>query len=228
MKKRDSLTAAELAAQLANDPDYQSKLAAQNERAAAILAEVKPILADLEALGISVNSIDELRLAYSALPESVVKVLVRWMNRLSIPSLQESIVRELASVQEPFDVRPLLQLFERTTSDSLRWAIANTLAELRPLDARDWVINALGTSKYGRAREMLLLALARIAPSSVANPVLVTYLEEMPGHVALGLAESGGRLEAELLERQARTEHGWVLQELTRAISMIGTRLNAG
>jgi hypothetical protein len=71
---------------------------------------------------------------------------------------------------------------------------------------------------------MLLLALARIAPRDVANPVLLRHLDEMPGHVALGLAESGGMAEAEALRHKATREKGWVRKELQRAIRRIEKR----
>jgi hypothetical protein len=227
MKKRETLTAAEFAAQLANDSEYQAKVAAQKEHAAVIEAEAKPILADLAAVGVNIGSIDELRRSYAALPRPVVDVLLRWLGQLSNPALQEAIVRDLAGVQEPFDVHPLLTLFEQTASQSVRWAIANTLAELRPLDAREWVIGALDRAEFGRAREMLPLALARIAPSGVANAVLVKHLDDMPAHVAIGLAESGGPAEAELLRRKANSEKGWIRKELTRAIRKIERRFKA-
>jgi len=224
MKNKQKLTAAELSESLASDPVYQGKLVAQNQRAAEVEAASAPLLADLAAVGFSVNSVDELR-AHSPIPSPAAQVLLRWLGRLSIPALQDAIVRDLAYVEEPFDVRPLLVLFEQTASDSLRWAIANTLAELRPLDAREWVISTLNNREYGRAREMLPLALARIAPSNVANTVLLKHLDEMPGHVALGLAESGGLVEADVISRRALSEKGWIRKELERAARKIRKRV---
>jgi hypothetical protein len=224
VKKRQTLTAAEFAAQLATNPEYQAGIAAQAARAAAIEAEAQPIVADLRAAGFSVSSVGELRLRYMPLPGTAVGILLRWLPRVTAAPLQDAIARDLANVTEPFNVQPLIALFERTSSESLRWSIANTLAELRPLDARGWIIQALERPEYGRAREMLLLALARIAPRDVANPVLLRHLDEMPGHVALGLAESGGMAEAEALRHKATREKGWVRKELQRAIRRIEKR----
>ena len=224
MKKRQPLSADQFAAQLAANPEYQAGLAAQEKRADAIEAEAQPVVAELRAAGFTVSSIGELRRSYGPLPTTAVQILLRWLPRVAAFSLQEAIARDLAYVIDPFDVRPLLALFEDTSSESLRWAIANTLAELRPLDARDWVITALEHREYGRAREMLPLALARIAPRDVANPILLNHLEEMPAHVALGLAESGGPIEAAELKRAAEREKGWIRKELQRAIKEIEKR----
>jgi hypothetical protein len=224
VKKRQTLTAAEFAAQLAANPEYQAGLAAQQQRAAAIEAEAQPVVADLRAAGYAVNSIGDLRRSYGPLPPAAVQILLRWLPRISPSPLQDAIVRDLAYVTEAFDVRPLLLLFEETSSESLRWAIANTLAELRPLDARGWIIAALQNREYGRAREMLPLTLARIAPRELANPILLEHLDEMPGHIALGLAESGGLPEAAVLRRKAAGETGWIRKEIQRAIRKIERR----
>jgi hypothetical protein len=224
MKKRRALTTEEFAAQLAANAEYQAGLAAQEERAAAIEAEAQLILAELREVGFAVSSLGELRQRYGPLTTEAIRVLLRWLPHVTALSIQEAIVRDLAYVTETFDVRPLLTVFERTSSESLRWAIANTLAELRPLDARSWVTQALGRREFGRAREMLPLALSRIAPREIANAILLEHLDEMPGHVALGLAESGGPAEAEVLRRKAAGEKGWIRKELERAIRKIEKR----
>jgi HEAT repeat protein len=225
--KNRKLTAAEFAAELEKDPAYQAKLAKQRERASQIEATERLVLNELAAVGFSVDSLADLRLHHLPLPPEIVSVLLTWLPRLEEPAVQEAIARDLAQVQEPFDVTPLLELFERTASESVRWAIANTIAELRPLDSRDWVIRALERRDFGRSREMLPLALARIAPSNVANRVLRAHLDEMPGHVALGLAESGGPEELEVLRQKAQDSKGWVRKELQRAIKKIEKRVGA-
>ena len=214
-------------AELADDSEYQSKLAAQRDRADAVRATEALIMRDVEAVGHSATSLADLRRRLLPLPPEVVQVLAGWLQRTSDATVQEEIVRSLASVEESFDVSPLLTLFERAESESLRWAIANTVAELRPLDARSWVIESLGRRDLGRAREMLPLALARIAPPNVANHVLVEYLAEMPGHVALALAESGGAAERQQLEDQLPTAKKWEKREIQRAIKAIQRRLKA-
>lgn len=227
-KKGRKLTAAEFAAELERDPEYQAKLAAQRERAVSTQAAEQLVLGDLVAAGYPVSSLAQLRREYRPLPPEAVAVLLEWVPKMSDVAIQEAMVRDLANVQEPFQVQPLLSLFERTESESLRWAIGNTIAELRPLDARDWVIAMLANRGHGRGREMLPLALARIASQSKANEVLRIYLDEMPGHVALGFAESGGPAELELVRQRAKGQKGWVRKELDRAARKIAKRVSEG
>lgn len=225
MKKGKRVTAEELVAQLAADPEYQAGLERKRRRASEIVAAEQPILADLRAAGYPVDSLDEIVERYAPLPGALCSVLLSWLEKTRDPWIQEWIVRSLMHVAEGFDVRPLTGLFEMTESDSLRWAIANTLAELRPLDAREWLIEALARHEYGRSREMLPLAVARTAPPSVANKVLLSYFDEMPGHVALGLAESGGSDELDFLREKAPSTKGWVRKEIDRAVRKIAKRL---
>lgn len=224
MKRVKSVTAEELVARLASDSKYQAALAAQRQRAMEIQVAEEPILRALSAAGYPGEAIEDIVRRHTPLSAGLCQILLDFLQRTGELRIQETIVRSLALTATPFDVRPLIDLFEQTSSASLRWAIANTLAELRPLDARDWVIAALDRVEYGRAREMLPLALARIATTRVANEVLLRHLDELPAHVALGLAESGGAAEVNALKRKAQTEKGWVRKEIERAIRKIEKR----
>jgi len=53
------------------------------------------------------------------------------------------------------------------------------------------------------------LAAARTNPPDTANPVLLRLLDELPGHAALGLAESGTLSELPALERAYKSTTGW-------------------
>lgn len=223
-KKRARITAAEFVEQLKDDAQYQSAMVAQRQRAFRIRAEAELPLGELHSRGYPAESLSELRQKYVPLPTEIVEILLKWLPLLAEPALQEQIVRNLVNVEAPFDPGVLIRLFESTLSEAVRWAIANTLAELRPLSAREWVIDALRNRQYGRAREMLPLALARIAPSDEANRVIAEVFDEMPAHAAIGLAESGGALELELIKARTECEKGWVRKELQRAAKRIERR----
>lgn len=225
MTKRKKLTAEEFAEALKTDTRYQDDLAHRARHAAVVEREGGLVIADLARAGVDVSSLEELESAAAGFSSEAVEILLRWLPKLSAPSLQTAIVRCLASVDESFDIQPLLALYASTSSASVRWAIGNAIAEIRPLEAKGWVIDALARTDYGRAREMLPLALARIAPSEVANVVLMRYLEEMPGHVAMGLAESGGNEEARRLTAMVPATKGWVRKEIQRAIRSIERRV---
>ena len=152
----------------------------------------EPILRDIErATGNTITSLAALPLQNAPLSAAVVDILLKWLRQVEQEEIQEAIVRSLAVSGVEFDGAILVELFENTSSDLFRWAIANTIAEARPAGITDWLLRVVSDSRYGDARQMLLLAVARLAPTSVANKVLWEVFDELPGHAADGLAESG-------------------------------------
>jgi hypothetical protein len=223
--KKGKISAAELAAQLAADPQYQAKLRAQQAVSAEIGRAEQAVLGALANRGYRAASIQELLAKHTPLSRDLVEAILAVMQVTSESNVLERLVRALGAAREPFDARALTQLFERTDSEHLRWAIANTLAEVRPLKIHNWLLGAIRQPGYGRGREMLTLAVARTIPPKVANQVLVELLAEMPGHAALGLAESGGGDELGELELAYAAARGWEKEQIGRTIAIIKRRL---
>ena len=228
MKKRNGwISAAELAARLEQDTAYQNDEAQRNqarvEREIQIRELTGPILADLRNLGVVVEEWNELVNRYAPLSVPVTRVLLSWLPRTEDVGVQEMIVRALAAASPThrFDGGPLATVFNETSSDSLRWAIANTLAVVRAEHIEGWIVTALQRPGSGKAREMLCIAAARLLKPEIANPLLISLLREMPGHAALGLAISGSKRELVPLESQLRNTKGWARREVEKAISAI-------
>ena len=219
------MNAKDWAERLRADPVYQAKLSEQAERAGSVRAEEGELLRILASRGYPADSLEELAERYRALPEDLSRALVECLAVATDGTLQESIARVLGAAGKSFDARPLVQLFESTSSTSLRWAIANTLAELAPLETGAWLLDALKNPGYGKAREMLALAVARTSTASEANPVLLSLLDDMPGHAALALAECGTAKELRILEGRLAYAKGWVKKEIEKAIRAISRRL---
>lgn len=97
---------------------------------------------------------------------------------------------------------------------------------LHPLNRiTDWLIGVVQDPAYGNARQMLCLAVARLASEPMANDVLVSIFDQLPGHVAMALAKSGGRRELKLL-REMRTKYkGWIRKGIDKAVRAIAKRL---
>ena len=230
MKKTRNPTAQELLARLRQDREF---LANEERRAKKkALREAKhhdierPVLADLESLGIKVPSIHDLVRDYAPLEPEVSNLLLRWIPLIKNESVKEQLVRALAASAEPFDGRPLIDALENTQSEELRWAIANTIAEGRPYGVADWLMSVVPDPSYGKAREMLLLAIARLVLNRQANDVLLDVFDQLPGHAAIALAESGDLRELEALKEKRDKYNGWVREEIDRAIDSIARRLN--
>jgi hypothetical protein len=224
-RKKGSLTAEEFGRQLASNAEYQARLAAQAARAREIEKRVQPVLDDLRELGFVASSLAEFVRAYAPLPTEASAALLKHLRAADDDSLREPIVRALGGAGEGFDPTALRDLFEATTSEGLRWAIANTMAELRPLLLRDWLGRALMTVRYGKAREMLAVAVGRTLPAAEACHLLMEVYDQLPGHVAMALAECGGAAEAAFLRTRQPASAGWVKKEIDGAIKMIEKRI---
>src|SRR5713101_2077854 len=224
MKKNRPMTAEEFAAQLKADPAYQAKL----EQQAAITARIQQaegaLMKALSAKGYSAASLDELVRKHAPLRRDLADALVESLQEVSDANVQEAVVRALGAAREEFDAAPLMDLFEQSDSATLRWAIANTLAEARPTKLGNWLIRAVQDNRYEKAREMLALAAARTNPPEVVNRVLVRLLDELPGHAALALAETGGPRELDALRRAYASATGWEREQIGRTMNMIERR----
>lgn len=223
-KDRNRPSAAEAMERMKADPAYRAKLEAQEKRAAKVQALEEELLRELATLGFPAVSLRALLEQYAPLPTPLSEALASRVVGIKEPVIQESVVRALGAARTPFDVQPLVRLFEVTNSDSLRWAIANTFAEVRPLLIRDWLLRALLDPRSGKAREMLALAVARTSSPSEANRALAGLLDEIPGHAAIALAESGGPQELVLLRAKAPKTKGWVKKEIEKAMRAISRR----
>lgn len=231
VKYKHPMTAAELLARLDKDPDYQRRKAEKQQRRAirnARLSEaLHPVLVDLAGVGVEAESIHEMVKRYAPLPPHVVEVLLKWLPRVEPDRFKGPLISALGAADKPFDGRPLVHCFERDKYDSLlRWPIANTMALARPFGISEWLETAVTNPLFGNARQMLVLALARLAPRETSLPILVPLLDELPGHVASALAEVGGATELKELQARARTvDKDWEREAIADAIRTIAKRL---
>ncbi|HTE47908.1 MAG TPA: hypothetical protein VK636_21885 [Gemmatimonadaceae bacterium] len=226
--KRKPVSAGEFMAELNADPAYEERRFAQEEaqtaRIHAVAAITAPLLDELAANGYSITGLHELAQRYAPLPASVVAALLDWLPRVGDPGVQEEIVRALAAANAPFPGVVLTELFEATPVELLRWAIANTIAEARPTGVDTWVAQALLNEQYGRAREMLTLAAARLVDRENANAILQSLLDEFPLHVPMALGEIGDERAARLLEARLEGAKGAQRKELESALRRIRKR----
>jgi hypothetical protein len=224
-KDKDRRSAKRLLEEARADPAYRARLESKLAQANRVLAAEQQLLHDLATMGYRAESLQALIDQHAPLPAALAEALVQRIQTTHETSIQESLVRALGAARAPFDVQPLLRLFEETNSEALRWAIANTFAEVRPLVIRDWLLRALQSPATGRAREMLALAVARTSPAEEANRALLGLIEELPGHVAIALGESGGPKELALLQAHLPKTKGWVKKEIEKAMRKIAKRL---
>jgi hypothetical protein len=223
--KRKTTSAAAFMAELNADPVYEERRYAQEQAQAArdrAVAEIaRPLLRELAIAGAPVTALHELPARYAPLPSSIVRVLLDWLPRIPDAHVQEQMIRALAAAKDPFAGTVLVELFDASQIELLRWAIANTIAEARPTGIAAWVAQALVDKRNGKAREMLALASARLLDRARATLLLQSMLDELPLHAAKALGEVGDEAVARVLEERLRKAKGVQRKELEHAIRKI-------
>ena len=230
MTRDKSKSAADFLTALNADPAYVKKRGAQEDarvlREAEISLITQPPLQELGAAGYSVASLDELLTGYAPLPPAIVTLLLESLSEVADTAVQEQMVRALGASANAFDGTSLIAIFQNTHSPGLQYAIANTMAQADVRGVAYWILDAVQNPAHRTARQMLVLGAARRNSPTLANPVLLGLLDDLPRHVALALAESGQRRELEALERKYPTTTGWEKQQIGRAISAVNRRLS--
>ena len=209
MNKDDWMRADELMAKLEADPQYQHRAAARQSEAEARAREAeessRPVLKVLEGMGYRASSVSELPQRYAPLPGPLVNVLLRAVEEVRSEAVLDEIVRALGAAGVQFDGSTLASLFDRTDSQPLKWAIANTLAAGRAQGIGQWVLVRLRDPAAGKAREMLAHA----------------ALAEMPGHAAMALRQLGDRRALDPLRASRESALDWERLEIVKAIRAI-------
>ena len=154
-KYKDSMTAGELMKQLTSDPAYLQMRAGKDEKRRLLEKELdainRPILDRLELAGFPANSFQELIKKFAPLPESAVSILMDVLKHCAEMRVQESLIRALGAANQPFDGRPLIECFNATQNESLRFAILNTIALTAPHSIEDW-LNEAKENQYLREK----------------------------------------------------------------------------
>ncbi|TME54493.1 MAG: HEAT repeat domain-containing protein [Chloroflexi bacterium] len=185
----------------------------------------QPIVEDLRAQGYPVDTVADLLNKRMRYPDAI-PTLLRWLPRIKDPAVKEDIVRALSVPwARPAAALPLIHEFREASDDSefgLRWTIANALAVVADDSVFEEVASLLRNKEYGRAREMLALALGNMKTPRAVD-VLIESLQdpELAGHAVKAL----GKLKAKKAESAIRPftshEKAWVRAEAKKALASI-------
>jgi HEAT repeat protein len=221
-------SAVELMRELERDPEYRAK--AQDREAQRVRnaenyhAAAQGLLDDLAAAGITVDTIADLRPRKRDYPRAL-PILLHWLSRVSDPAVREDIVRTLSVPYARSAALSLIQEFKRTTDPSiegLRWAIANALAVVADDTVFGELEELVRDKRWGKAREMLALALGNIQ-NPRAIPLLLELLddEETVGHAAMALGKLKALAARSRLEALTRHRKAWIRKEATKALAIL-------
>jgi hypothetical protein len=212
--------AAELRLSLDRRRDLKRRDAVREEQVVEAREAQRELIADLAEHGIHVEDIREIR-AGSSEYRKATPILVKWLQAADSLSLKEAIVRALTSEQVDHDVAAdLLEEFRKSEDGNLRWLIGNAVSLIAEPSLGSELAAIAAESRYGRSREMVVVALGRLEPS----PDLVSLLRrltedpEVAGHAAMALGSLGTREADEELRRLLSDKRGWVRAEAQRAL----------
>jgi hypothetical protein len=226
-------TAAELMAELQQDPEYvareRSPRQQQQENVQLYASAAEPVLADLEEGGFHVQSVGELRQS-GAHYRKAIPTLLRWLPLVSYPPLKEDIVRALSVPwARPGASRALIEEFRRADDEAsagLSWAIANALEVVADDDVLDDLVRLVRDPGYGKAREMLALALGNMkSPRAVSVLRELLRDDELVGHAVMALGKLGAAAALPDLEGLVQHPKKWVREEARSALARTRSRL---
>ncbi len=163
---RKPQTAAELIAELSRDPNFVANKRRRDEEEMQILAtlkeEEKPLLSDLESVGVSVGTVWDLVNTRKPYPIAI-SILTR---HLSLPynlRIKEGIARALTVAYGGSDtLRALMEEFKRQNDNSevsLKWVLGNAIAACATSADADMLIDLVIDRSNGKARAMIISAL---------------------------------------------------------------------
>jgi hypothetical protein len=233
-KRRNPKTAAELLAELNNDPEYlklrAEKRQEHSERFGEVEQQIASVVQDLRARGYKVDGLDQLWTSKTEYKEAV-PVLVDWLRKLQSPRAKEAIVRALSVPWAKEADKALIKEFEEapiTEESGLKWAIGNALSVIVNEGMAADIIRLSLEPKHGSARQMIVLALANIKQQRAVE-VLRKCLqdEQVSGHAVMALGRISGPEVIEQIEPFLRHPKPWIREEAARAIAEIKSRNDA-
>jgi hypothetical protein len=195
-KKKEPITAAELIAKLANDPEYQRRMQEKEkkwaERRKALYEEEVPLVKDLVETGITVvlnsipgeeylgppRSISDLVNTRSRYPEAIPVLVKHLRLGYSLP-IRKSIIRSLITPDSKGNAGILIELFESESDceSELKWLIGLAIAEAAIETDADKIIELANNPIHGNARQNLPLGLTH-ANKEKALPVLEEWTDD--------------------------------------------------
>jgi HEAT repeat protein len=186
----------------------------------------RALIEELRAVGVPVKSLsDLLNRSY----REAVPVMLDWLRHIDkVPvadraKLREMLVRCLSvPVARGVAAPVLIEEFQQARDTSglgIRWVIANALSVVADETVFDDLVTIARDRSYGRAREMLMLAIAR-TENPKAVDVLLELLndDEVAGHAVMALGNLGERKARPAVEQFLEHPKPWVREEAKKAL----------
>jgi HEAT repeat protein len=181
---------------------------------------VAPLLKDLTARGVRVDSIVEVRRDRATF-RSVLPVLLDWFRRTDNLELKGELAGVLATPwAKPSAAGALIEGFRSVDDDSVRWSIGRALSDVA-IDAElGAIIELVEDRSYGRSREMLALALGKLKDARAVD-VLIGLLDDadVVGHAVIALGKLRASRARGQVEALLRHEKAWIRRAAKTAVA---------
>ena len=215
------------------------------------LEAAQPLLQELADAGFPVETLDDLRHRGKSW-EAAIPVLSRWLLKVDDLNLKESVVRCLsvpwskdgaiaalieefrkyAVVPQPPNIWVGKQLRRYSDEEqrnarawSVAWAIGNALSIANINGFENQIIELSKSTKYGMARQMLVLGLGRIRSKEAESTALALLKDEdVRLHAIIALGKMKSRRAVPALEALRCDKEPTVRREVRRALAQIATR----
>lgn len=183
------------------------------------------IVSNFNDLGIPITKLDELWLKPFN-NKYTVSIIMGWLPKIDDLGVKETLIRALAV---PWARRPdlsvcLIEEFRKQKGSLLgyEWAIANTLEVIAGKEVKDDLIELISDKDYGKAREMLVVALGNIHEESVEAFLIGLLAEEdLTGHAIVALRKLRSKSAIPFLEKLYDHKNTWVRNEAKKTIISI-------
>lgn len=177
----------------------------------------------LKQVGINVADVYDLVNSRSSYPQAI-PVLLTLLPRLQDLKIKEGVIRAL-TVREARGAgvaEALIAEFSCSSSELLRWTIGNALSVVADDAVFGQVVELAREKKYGRAREMVVEAMANMKDPRAAE-VLIDLLddEDTAGHAIVALGRLGAVTARPRLEPFLNHSKAWIRREARQALKRI-------
>jgi HEAT repeat protein len=187
-------------------------------------AEQSAILADLRALGYDFRSLSAF--AQSGIRyKDAIPTLLEWLRKARTPTMQRAVVRTLTNPSAKGAAMPaLIEAFRNFPDEAgTRWAVGNSI-ETAYVDTYFDDVAALALDpQYGRARQMVALALGK-SKRPEAVDVLLQLMDDhdISGHAVFALSKRPNPRAREALEEKLTDDRPWVRKKAALGLRKIG------
>lgn len=187
-------------------------------------AEQSAILADLRALGYDFSSLSAF--AQSGVRyKDAVPMLLEWLRKARTPMMQRAVARTLTNPSAKGAAMPaLVDAFRNFTDEAgTRWAVGNSIQTAYVDTYFDDVAALALDPRYGRARQMVALALGK-SKRPEAVDVLLQLMDDhdISGHVVFALSKRSNPRAREALEEKLTDDRPWVRKKAALGLRKIG------